>query len=499
MASSPKTLQELAASVGGKVKGDKVEYQVKGPGYKATRYIRLGEEANMNAYSSRPDGKGEVNGKNGTYGRSITPAALAPTSPADIPSRPSPADPGNMAGANNVSLAGPLASNGYSLDATGKYVYSEPKPEDNFSDLFSKYTDALGQIEMPNNTALYDQVEKDARIREKERAFSTYTNELNNITTKAQAESLALEGQGRGITESIIGGQQAKINREAAIQALPVQAKLAAAAGDLESARAYVTQKFNLLAQDAQQQYEYKTKLVDRVYDFANEQQQRQLTALQRKEDQAFQLQLQDLDFAQQKELATFKAGLESASATPAVLPPIVDPVTGKADPISNLTAAIASSGASDNVNLQNVAGVLSSIQAFAESNADGEFPGLGVWHAPFPAWASDKGKENLGNIEAINLKVQQWASGAALTEEQTKQVARFTPKKGDTYAQTRIKTNGLANFMLNQARGVLASQGVSYNPGTVDFFTSSLLAEDDLNEVEAAYQTFDPSTYYGS
>lgn len=36
-----KTLEQVAADLGGKIRGEKVEYQVKGRGYKSTRYIRL--------------------------------------------------------------------------------------------------------------------------------------------------------------------------------------------------------------------------------------------------------------------------------------------------------------------------------------------------------------------------------------------------------------------------------------------------------------------------
>lgn len=36
-----KTLEQVAADLGGKIRGEKVEYQVKGAGYKSTRYIRL--------------------------------------------------------------------------------------------------------------------------------------------------------------------------------------------------------------------------------------------------------------------------------------------------------------------------------------------------------------------------------------------------------------------------------------------------------------------------
>lgn len=326
MPSSPKTLQQVASELGGKVKGDKVEYQVRGKGYKATRYITASEIAsgyspNTNPYSSRPDGKGEKNGPNGVYGKPITPAALMKPGVATIPGTPTPQNPGNVVNANNVALAtnGNVAGMGYSLDQKGQYTYTAPsQDQDIFSAIQKGYQDAIGQVQadMPSAVDTMASVEKAARLREKERAVQTYTNQINNITTQAQAESLALEGQGRGITESIIGGQSAKINREAAIQALPIQAQLAAASGDLESARSFVTQKFQLLQQDAQQQYQFKMKLVESVKDFATAQEQRKLDALGKKEDQAFQLKMKNLSFQQEKELLSYKAGLEAAETS---------------------------------------------------------------------------------------------------------------------------------------------------------------------------------------
>lgn len=47
--SNSSELDSLASKTGGTVKGDRVEYQVKGPGYKATRYARVGDTPNMDA------------------------------------------------------------------------------------------------------------------------------------------------------------------------------------------------------------------------------------------------------------------------------------------------------------------------------------------------------------------------------------------------------------------------------------------------------------------
>lgn len=80
---------------------------------------------------------------------------------------------------------------------------------------------------------------------------------------------------------------------------------------------------------------------------------------------------------------------------------------------------------------------------------------------------------QNRGYLDAINLKVQQWASGASLTKQQTDQVNRLTPKATDTDANVRIKMNNLTNFMNQQVAGTLASQGVEYIPEKVNLFES--------------------------
>lgn len=149
---------------------------------------------------------------------------------------------------------------------------------------------------------------------------------------------------------------------------------------------------------------------------------------------------------------------------------PMVDPKTGKANPIGNLASVINASGAKDNVNLQNVAAVVGGLQKFAERNSSGQFPGVGIFSAP-GGFNSQEAVANQSDINAINLKVQQWASGASLTDAQTKMVDKLVPRQGDTYAQTKQKTNELVNFMLGQAQGYLASQGMQYTPETVDLF----------------------------
>lgn len=231
-------------------------------------------------------------------------------------------------------------------------------------------------------------------------------------------------------------------------------------------------------------------------------------TAEQRQFETAQDDRKRELDMQKSKELARFEqsirqndplykaqlikayrdAGLDangnpiSESTTP-----LIDPTTGKADPVGNFASFVKAVGAKDNATLQAIGGVLSSVQDLAHANESGSFPGLGFITAPIDALSTPEARANKAYIEAINLKVQQWASGAALTKEQTAQVAKITPRQGDTYGQTKSKLNALANFMLSQARGTLASQGFDYAPGRVDFF-SSTLSQDDLKDVQDIY-----------
>ena len=78
---------------------------------------------------------------------------------------------------------------------------------------------------------------------------------------------------------------------------------------------------------------------------------------------------------------------------------------------------------------------------------------------------------QNKGYLDAINLKVQQWASGASLTPDQTKKVNSLVPGASDTDAIVRTKMNNLTNFMNQQVSGTLASQGIDFRPETVNLF----------------------------
>jgi len=145
-------------------------------------------------------------------------------------------------------------------------------------------------------------------------------------------------------------------------------------------------------------------------------------------------------------------------------------------DPVGYFTQVIKQNKIKGSTTLESLLGVIGAAKDLADFGIEkGRFKGA----APIrftPGFL--KGEEQLttqGSLDAINLKVQQWASGAALTEAQTKQVKRFTPDKNDTDKQIKTKLNNLTNFMIEQGVTSLANQGVSAQMPKIDLFSDSV------------------------
>ena len=147
--------------------------------------------------------------------------------------------------------------------------------------------------------------------------------------------------------------------------------------------------------------------------------------------------------------------------------------------------------GQTTRTNIGNSIGVFRALGDLAQANQDSVFAGVNPLNAllnikiPFtniglPGRQVLKGEKAIQNeayIEAINLKVQQWASGASLTNAQTEQVNKLTPRVTDTDENIKTKINGLANFMLTQAASQLQTEGIFFKPENVNLFeTGDLL-----------------------
>lgn len=174
-------------------------------------------------------------------------------------------------------------------------------------DIFKKMQDLIG--EPPSTAEAYRQAQQDTGIIERQQKVNDLTAQLSQITSQAQANQLSTVGQGRGIPEAIIGGQQAQIAKEAAIQALPVSASLQAAQGNLEMAQQNLNTLFQIKSQDAKNRYEYKKNLVDRLFEIADKSEQRKLDYAMKIDDRRYAEQQSQIKYARDISEAAVKAG----------------------------------------------------------------------------------------------------------------------------------------------------------------------------------------------
>lgn len=181
----------------------------------------------------------------------------------------------------------------------------------------------LKSIAKPESTGdIYAKAEEEAGVQQKQQAVAGFQNQLNAIVAKSQADKLSLVGQGRGVTEAIIGGQQAQIDREAAIQSLPIAAQLSAAQGDLEMAKEHVNTLFTIRSQDATNRMNYKNKVAEAVYNYATDQQKTALDERRRREDKDFTLLQNTLNYAQSLATSAIANGQPSVASRIMALDP---------------------------------------------------------------------------------------------------------------------------------------------------------------------------------
>jgi len=190
---------------------------------------------------------------------------------------------------------------------------------------------------------------------------------------------------------------------------------------------------------------------------------------------------------------AETKKKLADIDVNPIKLIQNADVATPEGRNTSNLITILGSKKIAEGAKTQvaNVLGVINAVQDIASKRQNGKFKGLnplqGIADFISPeALLSKEAVENRGYLDAINLKVQQWASGASLTAQQTEQVNNLTPKKSDTDGAVKTKLNNLTNFMLTQAKSSLQSQGVNFVPEKSDLFMTQDLIDGLSKEQQA-------------
>jgi len=210
---------------------------------------------------------------------------------------------------NNAGLANPMF--GLSQGANGNLEYNTPEaPQVGTPSMFDNFKNFLNlQPTQPSAEKIYNKLPEKKALEQAQKQVQNYASQINAIVSKSQADQISLTGQGRGIPEAIIGGQQAQISREAAIQALPFQALLASAQGNLEMAQNNLDTVFKLRMQDVQNDYDYKTKLLSYAYDFASKSEQRAFDTKAKQDERDYKEKENTINFARDLATQAFKDG----------------------------------------------------------------------------------------------------------------------------------------------------------------------------------------------
>ena len=224
-------------------------------------------------------------------GGSISSASMSSSPAISIPSAPTVANPGVI---NN----GGLQTNDYSIDPATNMIMGRDLTGDTSEAENSKekkktsYLDSLKDLirEKDNVYEDPDVIKQNEEVLRKKQEVANYTAQLNSVVAQQNADLLRLRGIGsaEGVTETVYGGQQATINREAAIKALPIQAQVAAAQGNLELAQDYLTQLTTWKREAIDNDHNYWKEVMGVVKPFLEKEEQREFDELEEEKDRTY-------------------------------------------------------------------------------------------------------------------------------------------------------------------------------------------------------------------
>lgn len=140
----------------------------------------------------------------------------------------------------------------------------------------------------------------------------------------------------------------------------------------------------------------------------------------------------------------------------------------GWTQPLDDLTSILKSGklGEWTKTTLGTIMWVINATKDLEKSNPEWDLAGINPASGmSMDYFSSEKSIKNRAFLDAINLKVQQWASGASLTESQIQMVNKLVPKPTDTDYTAKAKANALIDFMNEQIKGTLQVNWIDYNP----------------------------------
>lgn len=379
------------------------------------------------------------------------------------------------------------------------------------------------------------EIERQQDIAGKTQTLNDLTNQFNNLDTARQALPLQVQEEfaGRGATRGGTSTIQASRDRQLAIQQLGTAASLQAAQGNLATAQNLVDRAVAAEFDPIRQELDVLKTNLQLIEPFLDRQEKRQAEARQlaiRERERQLDLAqnqrkgvqevmmtasqfgadpttlstisnartvedaiksagtfLQNPNIALQRDKLAAEIRRINQQITHADLKLAADAhdnnifVNGSIEDISEIFTNN-KIGAGTKSSVGTILGVQNAIETLANANPNGEFKGTSplnnfLQFVPFrEQFRSASGIETQGFLEGINLKIQQWASGAALTEKQTEQVKKMTPTDNDSDKVMRTKANNLYNFMNQQIRGALQVEGINYQPDEIDLFAPQTL-----------------------
>lgn len=201
----------------------------------------------------------------------------------------------NIGAIDNSGVAGILSEYGFTIDENGQFVQGGATGEDKEAgerlDLQKSLMDMIQEKESVQETTEFREAQRQLNQRRTE--LANYTAQLNSVVAKRDADLLNLReiGSREGVTETVYGGQEAVINREAAIKALPIQAQVAAAQGNVQLAQDYLTQVTSFMQEKINNEFAYRNALVDSISGFLTNEQKIKADKVKQENDRAWETQ----------------------------------------------------------------------------------------------------------------------------------------------------------------------------------------------------------------
>lgn len=159
-------------------------------------------------------------------------------------------------------------------------------------DIEKRIVDYIDNI--PMKESVYDDREVKRAQKERQRiqqALQAPTSELNAVIAQQQRDLLQLRqtGSQEGVTEAVYGDQQAAVNYNAAIRALPLQASIASLKGELELAQDYLQELVTVKTDQINRQYEYRKQVFSAVAGILEEEDKRAYDKITKENDRAYE------------------------------------------------------------------------------------------------------------------------------------------------------------------------------------------------------------------